>query len=230
MKDKVILITGSSKGLGASLVKLFSLDNKVIINYNTNDVLANNLGKLTNSLVIKCDITNNLEVDNMIDIIIKKYGHIDILINNACYCNDLEIEDKTKEDFIKCLDVNLVSPFELIKKVNKHMNNGTIINICSTDGIDTFNPLSVDYCASKAGLINMTKNLSLILNNRIIGIAPNYINTESVLEMNPDYLKSELKRIGQKELIDKDLLSCKIKEIIESDIVSGTIVRIDDNE
>lgn len=231
LNNKVVLVTGSSKGLGKELVKRFSENGcNVIINYNSNELAADSLSHELNCMCIKCDIINDLELDNMLNTIISKYGKIDILVNNACYCNDSYYMDKTRKDFLYSLNVNLVSPFEIIKKVNGLMKDGIIVNMCSTDGIDTYNPLSIDYCASKSALINMTQNLSMVLDNKIIGIAPNYINTESVLEMNPDYLKDELNRIGQKELMDKTLLSKKIIEIIKSDIKTGSIVRIDSNE
>lgn len=110
------------------------------------------------------------------------------------------------------------------------MNNvKEIINISSTDSINTFNIYNVDYSSSKAGVNIITKTISLFYNDvRIIGILPNYINTESVLEMNREYLDSELKRIKQEELLDKDEVSKSIFEIYKNkDIKSGSLIRID---
>ena len=105
-----------------------------------------------------------------------------------------------------------------------------VINIASTDGIDTYSSLNIDYSASKAGLINLTKSLALTLPNiKILAICPNWVETESIKEMNQEYLKQEMKRINQKQLIKPDEISKKIINIINSDIKSGEIIVMRDS-
>ena len=108
------------------------------------------------------------------------------------------------------------------------MERGVIINISSTDATDTFSTMSLDYAASKAGLENITKNLAQRLPNlKICALAPNWVNTETVLEMAPDYLENELRRIGQNKLLKKEEVAFKIIEmIINDDIRTGEIVRM----
>ena len=109
------------------------------------------------------------------------------------------------------------------------MDNGIIINIASTDGINTYSKLNMDYSASKAGLINLTKSLTLELDNiKVYALCPNWVNTESIREMNQDYLKEELKRIGQKKLIEPKSVAKKIISIIESNLKSGSIIVMED--
>lgn len=233
---KNVLITGATKGIGASIVRLLAKnDFNVIVTYFTNKEMAESLKNdifnmyNKNILITYCDVTNEESINYLYETIKNKYGKLDVLINNACLCMDDYYMDKKKEDFIKVLDTNLVGPFLMIKKFNDILD-GIIINMSSTDGIDTFNPYSIDYCASKAGLINMTKNMALVLNNKIVCLAPNYVDTESVLMMDKDFLKSELIRIGQKDLIKKENVALKVLEIInDKNLVSGSIVRMDNN-
>ena len=138
--------------------------------------------------------------------------------------------DITSNNFRNILQVNLISPFLLIQKLYDIMEEGVIINISSTDGINTYSKLNIDYSASKAGLINLTKSLALELENiRIYAICPNWVNTESIKEMNQDYLKDELNRIGQKKLIEPKCIAEKVIKLIESDLKSGSIIVMEDN-
>ena len=233
-KGKTVIVTGSSNGIGKETILEFAkLGCNVVINYNTDKESAINLQESIKnyngkSLAIKCDISNEIEVKNMIDTVVKEFGKIDILINNAGIAMDNDIYDKSKDEFMKVLEVNLVGTFLVTKEATKYMDNGVIINISSTDGIDTYNELSMDYCASKAGVISLTKTLALRFPNlKVYSIAPNWVKTKPVLEMNQEYLEQELKRIGQKRLIEPIEIANKIIELINNPQESGKIVRID---
>lgn len=232
---KTVLITGSSKGIGASTIKKFASSGyDVVINYVNNEDKANELKKYIESnynvtaLCIKCDISNELEVKNMIDEIINKYNHIDVLINNASIARDEDMFNKSKDDFIKVLEVNLVGTFLVSREVLKN-DIKTIINISSTDSIDTYNDLTIDYCTSKAGVNLLTKILaSKFKNTKICALAPNWVDTDSVKEMFPEYLKSELSRIGQRRLLTEEEVSNKIYSMVDDrNIKSGDIIRLD---
>ncbi len=215
---KTVLITGASKGLGNALANIFlSSGYKVIATYNTNNSFSKNIE------FIKLDITNEKEIEALFN----NYK-IDILINNAATCMDSDLLDKTKDEFMKVLEVNLVGTFLMCKNAIKH-NIKEIINISSTDSINTYNKFNIDYSSSKSGVNIITKTIGEFYKDiRIIGILPNYINTESVLEMNKEYLDSELKRINQKELLDKDEVAYNIFKIYgNKDIKSGSLVKID---
>lgn len=220
---KTVLITGGAQGLGASLAREFIKNNyKVIIGYNTSFDSALKLKDEINVDVIKLDITNEEDIKNVF------YNYkIDLLINNASISMDNEIEYKSKEEFMKVLEVNLVGTFMMCKYA---VSNGIkeIINISSTDSVDTYSTLNIDYSSSKAGLNIVTKTFALnYYDLRVIGILPNWIDTESVLSMNPDYLKSELKRINQSELLKKEEVAKRIYEIYnDKSIKSGELVRI----
>ena len=169
MGNKVVLITGASRGLGKSIARnLAKSSYDLILNYNNslNDVekLQEEL-KMYNvkTLAIKADISIEDEVRNMVDTSINEFGKIDILINNASIAIDTIVEDKTVDNFKRILDVNLIGTFLVTKYVSRHMlkeKSGKIINISSTNAIDTNYPESMDYDASKAGVISLTHNLS----------------------------------------------------------------------
>ena len=235
MDKKVCVITGSAKGIGKELVvDLAKKGYDVVITYLTSEKEALELKNYVvdnyniNALAIKCDITNENDVKNMKNTILEKYNHIDILINNAAYACDNYIDDKTKEEFLRVLEVNVVGTFLVTKYLYKIMEKGVIVNISSTDSIDTYSEISMDYSASKAAINNLTKTFALSFKNiKVIGVMPNWTNTESIQEMNQDYLKEEMKRIGQDKLEDpKDVSKNIIELIFNDDIKSGDIRRV----
>lgn len=224
---KTVLITGSASGLGACLIKEFARNNyNVIICYNTNKDGALKLKKEIINVevdVVKCDISKENDIINLFN----NYK-FDILINNAALSLDNYYLDKSKEEFMKVIETNIVGTFLMCKEAVKR-NVKEIINISSTDSVDTFSDYNIDYSSSKAGINIITKTLGKFNKNiRIIGILPNWINTESIMEMNPEYLKSELERINQEKLLDKEEVSKEIFKIYEDKTIkSGSLIRID---
>jgi len=233
--NKVVVITGASRGIGKTLAYHFAkLGCKLIITYNTSKFLSKSVkediecqyGVEVSS--IKCDLTNELDIINLVDFVKNKYQKVDILINNAALSLDNDLHNKTKNEFMNVLEVNVVGTFLMIKYMSSIMNsNSFIFNISSTDAIDTFSELNIDYSASKAAINNLTKSLSLVLDSKIISICPNWVDTETIREMNQDYLKNELKRIGQRKLISPITIAQTIEKLMRDNIMSGSIIRID---
>ena len=224
----MVLITGGAQGLGRSIALNFAKNNyDILLTYLTNQEkaleLANQIKEKykVNCIVKKIDITYEEDVKEMFNLY-----DIDIVINNASLSNDNYIEDKSLDEFMNVVKVNLGGTYLVCKYSS---NAKYIINISSTDGINTYSPISLDYSASKAGIINLTKNLSLYYKDKkIFCVCPNWINTESVLNMNPEYLVSEMKRIGQKKLLDKNNVAKRIFELINSNKESGSVVIINE--
>ena len=237
-KDKIVLVTGASKGIGKTIVDFFASNKAtVIMTYNTNLELSNKtkdelISKYNGNIInYHLDLSSEDSINDLYKEIKEKYGHIDILVNNASLSIDEDFNELTKEDFMKVLEVNTVGTFLMIKYMSKLMNsNDYIFNISSTDGIDTGSTLSINYNVSKAGIINMTETISRIIEPKIITICPNWVETEVTKDMNQDYLINEMKRINQVKLIKPEKIPEVINELINNDVVSGSIIRIDGEE
>ena len=170
MKKTVVLVTGSNRGIGAACIEEFASQGAtVVINYCHHEEEAKELERTIRGkynvdvLTIKCDVSNSEEVENMVNTIVDTFGGIDILVNNAGISRDSLLLDKTEKEFKRILDVNLLGTYYCSKYVGKIMleqKHGKIINISSTNAIDTFYPESCDYDASKAGVISLTHNLA----------------------------------------------------------------------
>ena len=234
-KDKIVLVTGASKGIGKAITDFFASNKATIImTYNTNLESSN---KTKDELISKynvniinyhLDLSSEDSINDLYKEIKEKYGHIDILVNNASLSIDEDFNELTKEDFMKVLEVNTVGTFLMIKYMSKLMNsNDYIFNISSTDGIDTGSTLSINYNVSKAGIINMTETISRIIKPKIITICPNWVETEVTKDMNQEYLTNEMKRINQVKLIKPEKIPQVINELINNEVESGSIIRID---
>ena len=220
---KCVLIIGGNCDIGIALTNYFLNNNyNVVVGYHNNDVKNNK-----NVEYIKCDVTNSNDIENIIKKTKNTYGNIDIIINLACLCMDNNFLEKTKEEFMKVLEVNLVGTFLCDQIYSKYIDNGLIINMSSTDGIDTYSKYSIDYSASKAGIISISKSISICTNNKVLCICPNWIDTSSTRSMDKDYLDSELIRIGQSRLIKIDEFISGFDKIINDKFNSGDTYRID---
>lgn len=204
---KVVLVTGGSRGIGEAVARLFaSKGYDVVINYSSNEEKADNLALELSNLYgvgvksIKADVSNEEDVKQMVESIIAEFGYIDVLVNNAGIAIDSDFSDKRVSDFRRILDVNLVGPFIVSKYVSKYMMKrrmGSIVNVGSTNGIDSFYTYSMDYDASKAGLHILTKDLAIEFAPyiRVNAVAPGWVNTEMNKELDSDYIKEEEKKI-----------------------------------
>jgi 3-oxoacyl-[acyl-carrier protein] reductase len=235
-QNKIMLITGASSGIGKVIATYFAnLGINLILTYHKN---FSDVDKLKNELVSKyninvdcfyLDLASEKSIKKLVSEVRNKYKKINYLINNAAISLDNYLYDKTKDEFMKVLEINVVGTFLMMKYFNK-MVKDYIINISSTDGIDTGSIHSLDYNVSKAGINILTKTFSLDSSNKIISICPNWINTLSTNEMNQDYLNSELKRIKQDKLISEITIPKVIDNCIKEEIVSGSIIRIDGDD
>ena len=187
------------------------------------------------SLVIKADITKQDEVDEMINKILKEFKKIDILVNNASIAIDSLFQDKTIANFKKILDTNLVAPFYLSKKIGQLMyeqQEGVIINISSTNGIDKYYPMSLDYDASKAALISLTHNLAFQFAPyvRVNCVAPGFIATENeIKDLDEEFIKSEEEKIFAKRLGEAREVANVIVFLASDDAsyINNAVIRVD---
>lgn len=185
-------------------------------------------------LTIQADLSDEKAIENMVDIAIDKLGKVDVLVNNAGIVIDKEFEDRTIEDWKQTLNINLIAPFILTKLIGKEMvknKSGAIINISSTNGINTYYPTSVDYDASKSGLISLTYDSAVELAPyvRVNCIAPGWVNTEMNKELPEDFVKEETKRILVKRFAEPEEIA-KVATFLASDdasFINSTVIKVD---
>ena len=229
--NKVVVVTGSSRGIGANIVKTLAKKGyRVILNYNKSENYAQNVQKeLINVDIFKADVSKKAEAVSLINFAIEKYGKIDVLINNAGISQSKLFTDLTDEDWNNIINSNLNSAFFCSREAAKNMihnKSGLIINISSIWGI-TGASCEVAYSTSKAALNGFTKALAKELgpsNIRVNAIAPGIINTDMNNYLsNEESIKEEipLERIG--ETID---ISKCVEWLIEDNYTTGQIISI----
>ena len=220
---KTVLITGASSEVGLAIAKKLENKYNLILTEHRTKIDINEFSKIPT--IYKVDLNNEESILQMISEL--KNQKIDILINAAAFDQNEEIEEITLDNFKKTININTIAPFLLIQKLFKKNDQGVVINIASTDGIDTYNAYNLPYATSKSALIHLTKQLSDYYENLYIyALCPNYINTKSVKEMDPKFLEEELKRVNQKKLIEIDEVVTKTKEIIEN-LPNEIIIRME---
>lgn len=242
MMNKVVLITGGAKGIGRAIaLELAKNHYDIVINYLTSKKEAIELKKTimndygVNCLAIQADVSCEDEVDQMITLIESELNGVDILINNAAVDLSNLFHLKNAQEFRKTLDVNVVGAFNCSKRVYRHMlekEYGRIINISSTNGINTYYPMCIDYDASKAALISMTHNLAFEFAPyiHVNCIAPGFIGTENELDgYDEEFLKEEVERIMVNRYGKPEEVAYLVKFLIsdEANFINNTIIRID---
>ena len=244
LKNKTILITGASRGIGYQTAYEVAKEGaNVIINYNNSIKQAKKLEQLlkkefgTKTLLVKADIKNEQEIIEMVNESINHFKKIDVLINNAGMCKDTTFEDKTKENFMEILETNLVGTFLVSKHVSQHMlkeKTGKIINIASTNATYSYYPESLDYDASKAGIISLTHNLALHLSPYITvnAVSPGWTKTD----MNKELSKEQIKKEEEKILLNRFAQPQEIAKVItflssdDANYINSQIINVDGGE
>lgn len=230
---KIILITGSARGIGKGILEELVKDknNIIIANYNKSEKEALELKeKYGESIELyKADVGNRAEVKKMKDFVINKYKKIDVIINNAGISQIKMFNDITEEDWNRMLQINLTSAYYIIQEFLSNMineKNGCIINISSIWGI-TGGACEVHYSAAKAGLIGMSKALAKELgpsNIRVNVIAPGDIDTD----MNKELSKEDIEMIKEETPLARigkplDIARC-VKWLIEDEFTTGQVI------
>lgn len=244
LKNKTILITGASRGIGYQTAYEVAKEGaNVIINYNNSIKQAKELEQQlkkefgTKTLLVKADIKNEQEIIEMVNESINHFKKIDVLINNAGMCKDTTFEDKTKENFMEILETNLVGTFLVSKHVSQHMlkeKSGKIINITSTNATYSYYPESLDYDASKAGVISLTHNLALHLSPYITvnAVSPGWTKTD----MNKELSKEQIKKEEEKILLNRFAQPQEIAKVItflssdDANYINNQIINVDGGE
>jgi len=200
--NKVVLVTGSSRGVGKATALGFAKEGaSVAINYVSNAEAANAvvaeieaLGQ--KALAIKCDVSEENEIKQMIEQVVSTFGKLDILVNNAAIVFDVPMFEKTVDQWAKTFATNVTGPYLCAKYAAPFLKSakGNIVNLCSTSGLISFDSGAADYDASKAGITSLTKDLAqeLAPEIRVNGVAPGWIDTDMNKDLPADYIQSEM--------------------------------------
>ena len=237
---RTVLITGSSRGIGKSIaLDLAKEDYNIVIHYNNGleeaKKVEEEINKYNkNTMIVKCNLENENEIKSMVNAIINKFVSIDYLVNNAGIAIDTTFEDKNKENFIKTLNVNLIGPFLLSRIVGDMMYKnkfGKIVNISSTNGLETYYEESLDYDASKAGLISLTHNLSKHYAPYVLvnAVCPGWVNTEMNKELDKEFIEEESSKIYLNRFAEPDEIAHLVKFLLsdEANYINNSVIRID---
>ena len=240
LTGKIALVTGASRGIGRQIaVTLAGYGATVIVNYNGSRAKAEEVVKEIeanggHATAIQCNVAEFDKAKELIDYVVKTYGRLDILVNNAGITRDNLIMKMSEEDFDAVVSTNLKGAFNCVKHVARQMlkqKSGRIINISSVSGI-MGNAGQANYCASKAGVIGLTKSVARELGSRGItsnAVAPGFIETEMTAVLSEEVKKAmggqiPLKRFGQ----TKDI--AETVAFLASDhagYITGQVIQVD---
>ena len=206
LNGKVALVTGASRGIGAAIAsKLASLGYDVAINYAGNiqkaeETLNSVKAYGVNAQIYQANVANYEEVEAMTKQIIKDFGHLDIIINNAGITSDNLMMRMDQDSFDSVIDVNLKGTWNVCKSITRPIlkqRSGVIINLSSVVGING-NVGQVNYAASKAGVIGLTKSLAKEFasrNIRVNAVAPGYVKSDMTAKLSEEITEKVLENI-----------------------------------
>ena len=215
LKNKKVLITGATGGIGNCIVKKFDeLGAKIVASGTNEDKLKDLEDKFSNIYSEKFKLDDHDKIENFINLVDQKLGGLDILVNNAGITLDNLSIRLSEENWKKVLDINLTSTFLMCKSAVKKMlkqKNGKIVNITSIVG-HTGNLGQANYAASKAGIIAFSKSLAIEYAKKNINIncvSPGFIKTEMTDKINDDFKKIILSKIPSGTLgTGEDVSNC----------------------
>ena len=239
LSGKIALVTGASRGIGQSISMVLAQNGAhvICVSRNIDDVqsVANKIAdQKFNATAESCDISDSKNVTELIKKIIEKYGRIDILINNAGITRDNLLMRMSDDEWNEVINVNLKAAFTASKAASRTMmkqRSGRIINISSVVGL-MGNAGQVNYAASKAGLIGMTKSIARELSSRGITancIAPGYVETDMTNTLT-DEVKTSLNKqipLGRIGSVEDIAYAVAFLASDEASYITGQTISID---
>ncbi len=239
IKDKVVVITGSSSGIGKALAIRFAKEGaKVVVNYSSNKRGAEETAeKIKNIgsevLVVQADVVNEEDIKRLFDTVINKFKTIDILINNAAVNIDkVPYMEATKAYILELLNINLVGAMLCSQHAIKIMNKqgyGKIINTSSIKGIEYGGGSNIVFAATKAAINSFTKTLAkqVAPTIHINAVAPGYVRTRTYDNMSKEKIDAYLNQTFLKRWITEDEIADAFIFLAKNDGITGQIIYVD---
>ena len=238
--NKVALITGGSRGIGKAVAIRLARDGvKLAINYKSDKKSADLVVGLANemggeALAVQADVSDSSQVDVMVGQVVSTFGNVDILVNNAGIIHDSLLMRMSEEIWDEVLNTNLKGSYNCTKAVLRYMVRqrwGRVINVVSVVGIEG-NPGQSNYAASKAGVIAFSRSIAKEVASRNItvnSVAPGYISTEIVADLNPEFKELILSRIPQNKFGTVEDVSNMVGYLAseEANYITGEVIRVD---
>ena len=215
-----VWVTGGARGLGlATSLYYLKMGHSVVVNYNNSSDLALKLKRKYGDRVsiVKADVSNEDDVKRMFDAL----GKLDVVVNNAGIAKDSDPMEKSAEEFLEVIKVNLLGTFLVSKYAVNHVDKGCIVNISSTNALDTYYPESMDYDASKAGVISLTHKYLPDFN--VNCVCPDWIDTDMNLGMDEEYKKS----LGV--FLNPEEVAKVVYDVSIDESVNDAVIRVGDN-
>lgn len=237
-EKKVALVTGSARGIGRAIaIQLAKSGFNIVVNNHEIEKegieTTNEIKKITSAIYVKCDITDPIQVDAMIEKTLNEFGRIDVLVNNAGITIDKRFENMSLEDWNRVISTNLTGAFNCTKAVIMHMlerGGGTIINISSVIG-EMGNVGQANYAASKGGLIAFTKTIAREYARygiNVNAVAPGFIKTKMTESIPIGNMKAILEQIPMGRLGTVDEIA-KVVDFLASDdskYITGQVINV----
>lgn len=232
-ENKVVIVTGGSRGIGKAIAEKFAEEKaKVIITYkNSVDAAYFDAKGIKH---VQCDAANTKEVQGFVDVVIKEYGRVDALVNNAGLTKDGLLMRMSEEDWDIVMNTNAKGVFNFTKAVTRQMisqKQGKIVNISSVVGI-TGNAGQANYASSKAAVIGFTKSVAKELASRSINvncIAPGYIDTDMTSKLNDTVKQGILESVPLKRIGSGDDIANAVMFLCSpgADYITGQVICVD---
>lgn len=239
LKNKVVLVTGSSSGIGKTTAIRFAKEGaKVVVNYHINEEGAKETQKAIEKLggeciIVKADVSKSDDIKNLFDETLKHFNTVDILINNAAIPNDKVPFLETSEDLIyELVNTDLIGPMLCSKKaaeIMKTNGGGKIINTSSIRGWE-HGGRSVVYASSKAGLNSFSRTLAKMVapfNIQVNAVAPGFVKTRNYDNMSPEQVQTFIDQTYLKRWVTEDEIADAFIFLAKNDAMTGQVIYVD---
>ena len=240
--EKIVMITGARRGLGLACVHYFAKNGyNLVLNDKVDEyVLEQNKKKIEEMYSVKCyicfgDVANEQDVERMLSEVKKEFGTLDCLVNNAGIVYDMELENRPTAIFEETMHNNVTGTYLMSKYFGGYMatlpKTTRIVNVSSTNGIDCNFPTSIDYDASKAAIISLTRNFAIEYAPKVLvnAVAPGWIDTEMNADLPKELVDEETSKIYLHRFAKPEEVASLIYYLgsEENTFVNNEVIKID---